>query len=1137
MLTLSRRPITVLFALAALVGYASAQTETGQIIGSVLDPAGANVAGAKIIVVSSSTGGERTTTSSGSGTYAVTNLLPGEYHVKVEAPGFDAFAQKVILAVGARVGVDAKLTIGKSSTVISVTESAVAVNTETQTLSTNISTQQVVELPTLTRNPYALVAVSGNVSDAAVGGRGVGFAINGQRESSTNVLLDGASNNDEFNANVGQQVPLDSVEEFSVLTNNFTAEYGRASGGVVNVVTKDGGNAVHGTAYEFNRVASLSSNTFDANANSIPKSVFTRNQFGYSVGGPIKKDKLFFFSSTEWIRVRSAATLTAVLPTSDLLGLTAPGVQSFFDAYGHLKANDSVLQTYTGSDISCGTNAACNAFTGSHATTPLFQKVGYVTNSDAGGGSPQNTYETVFRVDYNLSDRTQLYGRYALQSTAYSAGYASSSPYQGYDTGETDFNNNGLFSITHSFTPAFVSQSKAVFNRLNELQGFGAAGGNLPTIFTGTTGVTQINNSPILFPGYNPSTPGSSIPFGGPQNFVQLYEDLSWTRGKHSLRFGGSFDYQRDNRTFGAYQDGGYYLGAGTGSVGASIANLLAGNAYEFQAAIYPQGKLPGETVNYPLTPPNFSRSNRYIEGAVYVQDSWKVKPQFTLNIGVRWEHFGVQHNKNPQLDSNFYDPANQIDTPLGVRLGSVQLAPDSPIGALWKPDYHDFAPRLGYAWDLTGDGKTSLRGGYGIGYERNFGNVTFNAIQNPPNYETIQVLSKSLPSPIQISPANFGPFSASSGTLTLPRASLRNVDSNILTSYAHFWSTSLEREISSKVVIGADYTGSRGVHLYDISILNRPGYGNVFLGDPCSAAAGDCTSYLNNQYSGINRRGSRGWSNYNGLNLRAKISDVGRTGLTLTAAYTWSHALDTLSSTFSDTDANCNYTNNGCFDTGYLDPYAPMLDKGAADFDIRQRVSVSGVWAVPAFKNGAGLKHQLLGGWELAPILTARTGSPYSLFDGSNALYVTPRAALTTPVSPSANGNAQSNGAPNSFNFLSFADSAVDHYNNPLYGYSDLPGFPTDMTGRNAFRSPGNWEFDIGLYKSFSITERFRLQLRGEAYNLMNHANMYVVGTSADVSNVTPNDGGTFSVTSCKGCAQLTNDRRNLQLALKLIF
>jgi hypothetical protein len=387
--------------------------------------------------------------------------------------------------------------------------------------------------------------------------------------------LDGAANNDEFNGSVGQAVPLDSVQEFSVLTNNFTAEFGRASGGVVNVVTKSGSNDFHGTAYEFNRVSALSSNTFDNNANGVAKSTFTRNQFGYSVGGPVKKDKLFFFSSTEWIRIRGVKNTTAVVPTNQLIGQTSPNTQSFFSAYGALKPSNAVLQTYSGLGL-CGTNAACRSFVSTQPTLPLFQRVFYSTFDDAGGGIPENQYQTVARVDYNATDRTQLYARYALQKENRFAGYISASPYQGFDTGEDIFNNNFLLSMTHTFAPTFVSQSKAVFNRLNDLQPFGTAGANLPTLYTGSAGVTNLAGVNLLMPGYSPTTPGNGIPFGGPQNFVQLYEDLSWSKGKHDFRFGGSYDYQRDNRTFGAYQTAGYYLGSGTGSVANTIAQLYS---------------------------------------------------------------------------------------------------------------------------------------------------------------------------------------------------------------------------------------------------------------------------------------------------------------------------------------------------------------------------------------------------------------------------------------------------------------------------------------------------------------------------------------------------------------------------------
>ncbi len=491
-----------------------------------------------------------------------------------------------------------------------------------------------------------------------------------------------------------------------------------------------------------------------------------------------------------------------------------------------------------------------------------------------------------------------------------------------------------------------------------------------------------------------------------------------------------------------------------------------------------------------------------------------------------------MQHNKNPQLDSNFFDPANQIDTPLGVREGQIFLSPNSPIGGgLWKPDYHDFAPRLGFAWDVTGDGRTSLRGGYGIGYERNFGNVTFNMIQNPPNYETVQDTA-SATNIIPISPANFGPLAGTGGTRTLPPASIRNVDPNIRTAYSHFYSVSLEHQLTKNLLIGADYTGSRGVHLYDIEILNRFGYGNVFLGDPCTtgpaaAVAQDCTSTLNTQYTGINRRGDKGLSNYNGLNLKTVARNFGNIGLTLTANYTWSHAIDNLSSTFSDADPFSN--NNGQFLTGYLDPYAPQLDKGSADFDIRQRVSLGAVWEAPGL-TGKSLMSRIFGGWSLAPIFTARTGSPYSIFDSTNGLNFATRAGFTTAIPVNGNSNGPSVGA-NTFNYLPLPASSIDHYANPIYFFSDLPPFPSDISGRNTFRAPGVWDLDVGLYKTFGITERLKLQLRGEAYDIFNHSNLYVVGTAADVATAS-------FIPACRGgCNGTINDRRNLQIAAKIIF
>ena len=1122
------------------------QAETAQITGTVYDPSGAAIPNASVTIRSVNTGAARVLTTSVTGSYLATDLLPGDYIVSATASGFVQVQQRVTTTVGAKTALDLHLEVGKASTVVEVTSAPVQVNTETQTLSTVVDQTELRELPTLTRNPYALVAVSGNVSDGGVMNRGVGFAINGQRESSTNVLLDGAANNDEFTTGPGQSVPLDSIQEFSILTNNFTAEFGRASGGVVNVVTKSGTNDFHGTAYEFNRVSDLSSNTFNNNAYGLPKSVFVRNQFGYSAGGPIQKDKLFFFSSTEWIRIRSNAITEVVVPDANLISAAAPNTQQFFSTYGKLAPGANVLSTYSINQISsaqgspfCGASSACGAL---NPNLPMFDLVAYSAPGDAGGGTPENGYQNVERVDYNLSDKTQIYGRYALESDNLMAGTVSSSPYSGFNTGAYDFDQNFLFSVIHTFSPNWVSQSKAVFNRINgPVDPFGQYPA-VPTLYVSSSGAGSVLGNNIIFPGYDPFTPGSGIPFGGPQNFAEVYEDVSYNRGKHSFRFGASYEYIRDNRTFGAYETAGEYLSQG--NVGSAIGNFLTGQLSQFQVAINPQGKYPGGTVSLPLTAPNFSRSNRYNDPALYVQDAWKVTPRFTLNLGLRWEYFGVQHNKNQQLDSNYYAAGLATDTPQGIAGGSVQIAPDSPVGGLWRKDYKDFAPRLGFAWDVFGNGKTALRGGYGIGYERNFGNVTFNVIQNPPNYETVSVFSSQMALPVSTS--NYGPFSGTSGSLVLPTASLRNVDPEINTAYAHLWSVSLEHQLTNSVLIAADYSGSKGVHLYDISDLNYYGYGNVYLGQPCSYAAseafyegtggssGVCNSVLNSQYGPINVRGDKAYSMYNGLTLRSVINNIAHSGLQLNFNYTWAHATDNLSSTFSDT--NGLSASGGDYILGLLNAFEPDIGKGSSDFDIRQRVVVSGVWSVPAFKTGHGLAAQLLGGWSLSPIFTARTGAPYSIYDCSWNYYYCPYAAFTSPVSVNGNGNPPAiTSTPNNFNFLPLPVSAMDHWTNPAYFFSDLPPYPNDMTGRNTFRAPGDWNLDLGAYKTFRFTERLSMQLRVELYNIFNHANLYVEGIDADTLT-------TSFIPACYGCApagsaQSEADRRNVQLAAKIIF
>ena len=1121
-----------------------AQAETGQIAGTVSDQSGAAVAGATVTVRNVDTGATRVTTSNSDGIYGVTNLLPGEYEVSVAAAGFSTYKRKVNVTVGAKVGLDPRLDIGQASTVVEVTETAAAikVNTETQTITQNLSTSQMNELPSLNRSPYDLVETSGNVSNTDPSGRGVGYAINGLRSASTNVLLDGVANNDEFSASVGQMVPIDSVQEMSIETNNFTAEVGRASGGVVNVTTKSGTNQFHGSAYEFNRVADLGANTFQNNAEGLPQSKYTKNNFGFSIGGPIIKDKLFFFDNTEWVRLRSVANTLVWVIDPAYVAASAPLAQQVYSTYGKLVPGVATLGTFSrnqliaqGTDPCAGASATggCMSY---NPNAPMFDQISYNAAANAGPGNPQNTYDTVNRVDYNFSDKTQAYVRYALYSEVDLPGSNVNSPYAGYNTGQNIFNNSVLVGITHTFSPQFVSQTKLDFNRFNDDQPLSSTG-VVPGYYLGNANVaTAFGGFNVVMPGYGPTTPGGAIPFGGPQNFGQLYEDLSYVKGKHTIRWGGSFTYLRDNRTFGAYEESVNVLGNG---VGTGLDNLYLGQEYQFAAAIYPQQKYPCVanvqtpdcTINLPVGPPTFERSNRYEEGALYVQDAWKFNTRLTLNLGLRWEYFGAQHNVNPNLDSNFYLPNNvgaqSPYFPESVANGRVELAPQSPIGKLWLPSPTNFAPRLGIAWDVFGDGKTSLRGGYGIGYERNFGNVTFNVIQNPPNYAVVN-LFQGTPGfqTIPLSTTNFGILSGSTGSTALPPSELRWVQPNIPQAYAQLISASIEHQLTSHMRLEVDYSGSIGENQYDINAANFIGTGNYYLNIPCTnntPAIGNCNATLNQQYGSINMRGAAGHSTYNAMNVRYNIQDIGRTGLQLVANYTYSHSIDDLSDTFSSSFNQ--------FNLGYTDFQHPSVDKGSSQFDQRQRVVISAVWQMPFFKNSQGIARYALGGWELAPVFTAQSGSPYTIYDLTNANYIYTRLVLDQAM-PAA---SRALSGADTYTIYNFANIATGAYINPKCGCSDFGPFPANMTGRDAFATPGFWNIDLGMYKNFSIKERASLQLRLEAYNAINHANYFVNTGSAYIF-----DGAGSTITGCYGCNPTggpNTTARQVQLGAKITF
>jgi outer membrane receptor protein involved in Fe transport len=1086
----------------AIPALAAAQAETGKVSGSVTDQSGAVLPGVTVTLKSVDRATTRSTVTNAAGEYVFASVVPGAYEVTAELSGFSTKQTRTTVPVGTTVAVNVQMAVGAQTEVITVVgETAAAINTSTQDIATTVTETQLRELPTLTRNPYDLVQLSGQAANDPESGRGTGYAINGARSASTNILLDGSANNDEFTATVGQEVPLDGVQEFTVITSNFSAQYGRASGGIVNVATKSGTNQFRGTVYDFYRSDKLATNTFDNKANEIEQGEFNRHQAGFSLGGPVVRDKVHFFVSGEYIRVRSTDTQISWVPTQDFINASAPATQAYFQKYGGGVTPSSTVLTRQ--DVSNAFGSTPGAFNSLPANLPVFARVDKSLPINAGGGDPQDQYRLVGRLDFSLGTSTQAYVRYAWQDQESEPGTNSSSPYPGFDTNYVNKAHNILGSVTHVFSPSFTSQTKLVYNKQTSEQPLN--GDPQPTLYMNPTTSVRLQGYRITFPGYLPWGPGTAIPFGGPQELFQVYQDFNWVKGRHDFRFGGSYTHMKDTRTFGAYANSVEALSRVSGQNLASLDNFVNGRLGRFQTAINPEG-YPGGTYTTPVGFPSFTSNNRYNEFALYANDTWSLTDRIKLNLGLRWEYFGPQLKSEPKYDSNFYysDPScsvNMEDTPAllhCVRQGQALPSNESPEGTLWKKDWNNFAPRIGFAWDLTGDGKTSLRAGYGIGYERNFGNVTYNVLFNPPKYLVASIDAGIDVPTMPIYTDNQGPFGGVAGvTKPVPRGSLRHVDQNIETAYAHMYSLSLQREVFANTVASIEYTGSTGRKLYDLADPNKPGalivYDPAFCAsNPTSTSCGN-TARPNTQYTAFNTRGNRGQSQYHGVTLGIESRKVADTGLSFVAKYTYSHAKDNLSSTFSDS--------GNAYNLGFLDAFDPMLDYGYAEFDVRHRLIFSGIWELPFARGSTGVVRALAQGWQFNWIMSARTGYPFTVWDCGNAFAYCMRAIDTTGISKSAtDGPPAADGSPNLFTLLDLTPmhAAYGSYSGPT-GNNDYGPYPATMTERSAFRGPGAWYLDLGFSKRFRFGDRYAVQLRIEAYNVFNHANMFAQTGDAD--------------------------------------
>ncbi len=1002
---------------------ARAQVAGGTILGAVTDSSGGSVANANVLITDEATGVERKVTTNSAGLYSAPNLLPGTYDVRVSAAGFsDAISKGVALTVGAQQPVNLVLAVGATTQHVDVESSAPAIDKLTSGLSNEVDGLTIRELPlngrdwpqlaTLepgvnqVRNQSAIGGVSSGDVVRALRGFGNQLSVSGARPTQNNYRLDGISFNDYTNGApggvLGTLSGVDAIQEFSVLTTNYSAEYGRTSGGVINAITRSGANAVHGDVYEFIRNSDLDARNFFDGA-SVPP--FKRNQFGGSIGGPIKKDKTFFFFNYEGLRqsltstqvntVLSAAARNGVLSSGNVT--VDPRVAPFL-AFWPLP-NSGLLP---GGD------------TGLYSVATLQR-------------GNQNFYTA--RIDHRFSDSDNLTGTFVYDDTRLIQPDSLNNEYF--------LNSNsrpfGSLEETHIFTPSLVNSLRFGFSRNSAVSTTSSAINPLADNLS--LGAVPGRPAPFII------VPGIATFYGGLGGFpnfsfgwnsFQGYDDAFWTHGSHSLKFGFAAERMQSNNLLHFTDNGRFVFG--------SLSDFLTDNPLVFAST------LPGTAT------PRGIRETLY---AGYVQDDWRLRPNLTINLGVRYEMVTVPTEVENKLATLRSMTADQ------VHLGNPYFD---------NPTKKNFEPRVGFAWDPSGHGKTSIRSGFGI----------FDVLPLP--YEFVIISSASAPFAQNTSSSNLPQGSFPTQALYIagatPSSSLAGqrvayVDPHPGRSYVAQWNFNIQQQLSQRTTASIAYVGSRGVRLpyrtddADIVMPTATPAGYVW---PTPVGSG---TPINPNVGRIDRLDFGADSYYHALQTGLRVNAAH--GLQLQASYTWGKSIDTGSSTIAgDQFANSPSSVPLWFD--------PKTRRGVSDFNLGQNFVVSGVWTVPSSRSLSGVAGWASRGWELGGEFQASTGAPFSVYIGGDPLGMNNTDPWDYPdrLTGGGCGSLVNPGNPNNYvKTQCFAPA------NPLNRLGN--------EGRNILTGPGLLNLDTSLFKNNpirSISEAFNIQFRAEFFNILNHAN-----------------------------------------------